>query len=158
MTTPDRATLAGGSSARSDSSATGSAKITRGYRHNYRYLRGLETHLTPGMERLVSPFRTSFGVETDKVCILARVETDGAAGMELAGADTDLGAEADRRKQVGNRRRRQVDHTLVRSILRPGPPIAPTSTGLGARDRRQGLGLQRPPPRHAAGGLGHPEA
>lgn len=29
---------------------------------------------------LVTPFRTSFGVETDKVCILARVETDGAAG------------------------------------------------------------------------------
>jgi hypothetical protein len=32
------------------------------------------------------------------------------------------------------RRRRQVDHTLVRSILRPGPPIAPISTGLGAHD------------------------
>ena len=29
---------------------------------------------------LVHPFRTSFGVETDKVCILARVETDGAVG------------------------------------------------------------------------------
>jgi hypothetical protein len=31
--------------------------------------------------------------------------------------------------------RRQPDDTLVRSILRPGPPIVPTSTGLGARDR-----------------------
>ncbi len=29
---------------------------------------------------LVRPFRTSFGVETDKVCILARVETDDAEG------------------------------------------------------------------------------
>jgi hypothetical protein len=31
--------------------------------------------------------------------------------------------------------RRQPDDTLVRSILCPGPPIVPTSTGLGARDR-----------------------
>ncbi|HEX5950184.1 MAG TPA: o-succinylbenzoate synthase, partial [Actinomycetota bacterium] len=29
---------------------------------------------------LVRPFRTSFGVESDKVCILARVDTDGAVG------------------------------------------------------------------------------
>jgi o-succinylbenzoate synthase len=29
---------------------------------------------------LVRPFRTSFGVETEKVCILARIETDGAEG------------------------------------------------------------------------------
>lgn len=29
---------------------------------------------------LVRPFRTSFGVETEKVCVLARVETDRAAG------------------------------------------------------------------------------
>ena len=40
-----------------------------------------------------------------------------------------------RKPAGGRRRRRQPDHTLVRSILRPGPPIAPTSTGLGARDR-----------------------
>lgn len=40
------------------------------------------------------------------------------------------------RKPAGRRhRRRQPDHTLVRSTLRPGPPSAPTSTGLGARDR-----------------------
>jgi hypothetical protein len=40
------------------------------------------------------------------------------------------------RKPAGGRlRRRQADDTLVRSILRPGPPIAPASTGLGARDR-----------------------
>ena len=37
------------------------------------------------------------------------------------------------RKPAG--RRRQPDYTLVRSILRPGPPIAPTSTDRGARDR-----------------------
>jgi hypothetical protein len=36
---------------------------------------------------------------------------------------------------AGTRRRRQPDATLVRSILRPGPPIAPTSTGAGASDR-----------------------
>ena len=35
----------------------------------------------------------------------------------------------------GPRRRRPPADTLVRSIRRPGPPIAPTSTGLGARDR-----------------------
>jgi O-succinylbenzoate synthase len=29
---------------------------------------------------LVRPFRTSFGEETDKVCVLARIETDDAAG------------------------------------------------------------------------------
>ena len=40
-----------------------------------------------------------------------------------------------RKPAAAARRRRQVDHTLVRSILRPGPPIAPTSTGLGAPDR-----------------------
>ena len=40
------------------------------------------------------------------------------------------------RKPAGRqRRRRQPADTLVRSIRRPGPPIAPTSTGLGARDR-----------------------
>ncbi|MEX1100793.1 MAG: o-succinylbenzoate synthase [Actinomycetota bacterium] len=29
---------------------------------------------------LVRPFRTSFGIETDKACVLVRVETDGAVG------------------------------------------------------------------------------
>ena len=39
------------------------------------------------------------------------------------------------RKPAGGRRRwRQADSTLIRPILRPGPPIAPTPTGLGARD------------------------
>ena len=37
------------------------------------------------------------------------------------------------RKPAGGRR--PPDDTLVRSILRPGPPIAPISTGLGAHDR-----------------------
>ena len=40
-----------------------------------------------------------------------------------------------RKPAGGRRRRRQPDYTFVRSIRRPGPPIAPTSTGLGARDR-----------------------
>jgi hypothetical protein len=40
-----------------------------------------------------------------------------------------------RKPAAGPRRRRQPDDTLIRSILRLGPPIAPTSTGLGARDR-----------------------
>jgi hypothetical protein len=40
-----------------------------------------------------------------------------------------------RKPAGGRRRRRQPDDTLVRSILRPGPPIAPTSTGLGAPHR-----------------------
>ena len=35
----------------------------------------------------------------------------------------------------GRHRRRQADDTLGRSIPCPGPPIAPASTGLGARDR-----------------------
>jgi hypothetical protein len=40
------------------------------------------------------------------------------------------------RKPAGiRRRRRPPDSTLVRSILRTGPPIAPISTGLGARHR-----------------------
>jgi integrase len=45
-----------------------------------------------------------------------------------------------RKPAAGPRRRRQVDHTLIRPILRPGPPIAPTSAEMGARDRT---------PRHA---------
>jgi hypothetical protein len=40
-----------------------------------------------------------------------------------------------RKPAGGRRRRRPPDDTLVRSILRPGPSIAPPSTGLGARDR-----------------------
>jgi hypothetical protein len=52
------------------------------------------------------------------------------------------------RKPAGGRR--QPDYTLVRSILRHGPPIAPTSTGLGARDRRQDVGL---PGHHVGGGV-----
>ncbi|HEU4355546.1 MAG TPA: o-succinylbenzoate synthase [Actinomycetota bacterium] len=44
---------------------------------------------------LVRPFRTSFGVETDKVCILARVETDGAHGWGecVTGADPGFSEE-----------------------------------------------------------------
>ena len=49
-------------------------------------------------------------------------------------------ASLQRKPAGGRRRQRQPDDTLVRSILRPGPPIAPTSTGLNARDRT---------PRHA---------
>jgi hypothetical protein len=42
---------------------------------------------------------------------------------------------ASRRKPAASpRRRRPPDDTLVRSILRPGPPIAPTSDDMGARD------------------------
>ena len=48
---------------------------------------------------------------------------------------TPNNASSQRKPAAGPRRRRQPDDTLVRSILRPGPPIAPTSTGLGARDR-----------------------
>jgi o-succinylbenzoate synthase len=44
---------------------------------------------------LVRPFRTSFGVETDKVCILARVETEGATGWGecVAGGDPGFSEE-----------------------------------------------------------------
>ncbi len=38
---------------------------------------------------LVRPFRTSFGESTDKVCILARVETDDAAGWGECVADVE---------------------------------------------------------------------
>jgi hypothetical protein len=48
---------------------------------------------------------------------------------------TPNNASSQRKPAAGPRRRRQVDHTLVRSILFPGPPIVPASTGLGARDR-----------------------
>ena len=44
-------------------------------------------------------------------------------------------ASSQRKPAAGLRRRRPPDDTLVRSILRPGLPIASTSTGLGARDR-----------------------
>jgi o-succinylbenzoate synthase len=37
---------------------------------------------------LVRPFRTSFGVSTEKACVLARVETDGAHGWGECVADT----------------------------------------------------------------------
>jgi hypothetical protein len=40
-----------------------------------------------------------------------------------------------RKPAAGHRHQRQADRTLIHPILRPGPPIAPTSTGLGARDR-----------------------
>ncbi|MEP6973278.1 MAG: o-succinylbenzoate synthase [Actinomycetota bacterium] len=40
---------------------------------------------------LVRPFRTSFGVETEKVCILARVETDDAEGWGECVAGIDPG-------------------------------------------------------------------
>jgi O-succinylbenzoate synthase len=39
---------------------------------------------------LVRPFRTSFGTTTDKICILARVETDHAEGWGECVADDDL--------------------------------------------------------------------
>ncbi|HSJ51798.1 MAG TPA: o-succinylbenzoate synthase [Actinomycetota bacterium] len=44
---------------------------------------------------LVRPFRTSFGVMTDKQCVLARVETDHAVGWGecVAGADPDFSEE-----------------------------------------------------------------
>lgn len=40
---------------------------------------------------LVSPFRTSFGVEHEKLCVLARVETDDAAGWGECVAGPDPG-------------------------------------------------------------------
>ena len=44
---------------------------------------------------LVRPFRTSFGVETEKTCILARVETDDAHGWGecVAGVDPSFSEE-----------------------------------------------------------------
>ena len=59
-----------------------------------------------------------------------------------------------RKPAGGRRRRRQPDDTLVRSGRRPGPPIAPTSASLGARDRslrragrdRSANQALRPPP------------
>jgi O-succinylbenzoate synthase len=44
---------------------------------------------------LVRPFRTSFGTETDKTCILARVETDDAVGWGecVAGSEPDFSEE-----------------------------------------------------------------
>ena len=48
---------------------------------------------------------------------------------------TPNNASSQRKPAARRRHRRQPDDTLVRSIRRPGPPIAPTSTGLGARDR-----------------------
>jgi o-succinylbenzoate synthase len=38
---------------------------------------------------LIAPFRTSFGVETEKVCVLARVVTDGAEGWGECVASPD---------------------------------------------------------------------
>ena len=38
---------------------------------------------------LVRPFRTSFGEATEKVCILARVETDGAVGWGECVSDVE---------------------------------------------------------------------
>jgi o-succinylbenzoate synthase len=40
---------------------------------------------------LVRPFRTSFGTSTEKVCVLARVETDDAEGWSECVADIDPG-------------------------------------------------------------------
>ena len=40
---------------------------------------------------LVRPFRTSFGVETDKVCILVRVETDEGVGWAESVTGPDPG-------------------------------------------------------------------
>jgi hypothetical protein len=49
-------------------------------------------------------------------------------------------ASSQREPTAGPCRRRQVDHTLFRSILRPGPSISPTSAEIDARERT---------PRHA---------
>jgi hypothetical protein len=40
-----------------------------------------------------------------------------------------------RKPAGGHRHQRRADRTFIHPILRPRPPIAPTSTGLGARDR-----------------------
>jgi hypothetical protein len=67
-----------------------------------------------------------------------------------------------RKPAGGRRRRRQPDDTLVHSILRPGPPIVPTSTRLGARDRTlrharsDRSANQAVACRHQTGLLGHP--
>jgi hypothetical protein len=44
-------------------------------------------------------------------------------------------ASSQRKPAAGHRCRRQVDHTLIRSILRPGRPIAPTSADMHTRGR-----------------------
>ena len=59
------------------------------------------------------------------------------------GRMTPNNASPQRKPAGGRRRRRQPNSTLVRSIRRPGPPIAPTSTGLGARDRTPAPRLSR---------------
>ena len=48
---------------------------------------------------------------------------------------TPSNSSSQRKPAAGLRRRRQVDHTLIRSILPPEPPSAPTSADMGAQDR-----------------------
>jgi hypothetical protein len=48
---------------------------------------------------------------------------------------TPNNASSQRKPAASPRRRRQVDDTLIRPILPPGRPIAPTSADMGARDR-----------------------
>ena len=44
---------------------------------------------------------------------------------------TPNNASSQRKPAAGPRRRRQADSALIRPILRPRPPIAPTPAGLG---------------------------
>jgi hypothetical protein len=48
---------------------------------------------------------------------------------------TPNNASSPRQPAAAPRRRRPPAHTLARSIVRPGPPITPTSTGRRARAR-----------------------
>jgi hypothetical protein len=65
------------------------------------------------------------------------------------GGMTPNRASPQRKPAGGHRHQRQADRTLIHPILRPRPPIAPTSTGLGARDRA---------PRHLARDLSADQA
>ena len=47
---------------------------------------------------------------------------------------TPANASSQRKPAAAARRCRQADSALIRPILRPRPPIAPTPAGLGARD------------------------
>jgi hypothetical protein len=47
---------------------------------------------------------------------------------------TPNNASSQRKPAAAARRCRQADSALIRPILRPGPPIAPTPAGPGARD------------------------
>ena len=47
---------------------------------------------------------------------------------------TPNNASSQRKPAAGPRRWRDADFALIRPILRPRPPIAPTSAGLGVHD------------------------